>query len=74
MSCCPFSSLGHDTSNCIVTQGKAGRAAGCCDTVPRRPAIQPGGLATQPAYARGERQRARAAWPLGVCHDKKFVL
>ena len=58
----PFSSLGHDTIDCIVTQGKAGARSRRCDTAPRSPAIRPVGPAIRPAYVRGEWQCTRAAW------------
>ena len=40
MGYCPFSSLGYDTTDCIVTQGKARARSRHSDTTPRRPAIR----------------------------------
>ena len=76
----PFSSLSHDTMDCIVTQG-----AGACSRGPRYsqealrhgPTIRPRGPATRPhdtvsrattrlACAPSERRmRSRMAWPWG---------
>ena len=62
MGYCPFSSLGHDTTDCILTQGKAGARSKRCDTASRSPAILPVGPAIRPACARGEWQCTRVAW------------
>ena len=76
MGYCSFSSMSHDTMDCIVTQG-----AGACSRVATTP---PEGLVTQPHdtankghdtvdLCAGARARARMAWP-GVSRDTKIVL
>ena len=63
MGYCPFPAMGHDTMCCIVTSMAWARMARC-DTVGQAcmqgVATRPGGAATRPAYAQGERQRAGA--------------
>ena len=51
MGYCPFSSLSHDTMDCIVTQG-----AGACSS---GATARLGGPATRPTARKGVRQRAR---------------
>ena len=69
MGYCPFSSLGHDTTDCIMTQGWAGArnrhgdtAPRRCNTAPRCPAIRPArgyDTADLRAGARGAHARGR---------------
>ena len=78
-----FFVLGHDTENCIVTQGS--RRVGVRSGTPRHDAVrlrhsQPP-RATRPALARDtDGLRAGAsysthAWPgYGVCHDTNFFI
>ena len=63
-----FPVLGHDTGDCIVTQGLGGRAgvrSRRCDTASR--------ATTRPGCARSERQGMRAACPLGCVAIQYFV-
>ena len=74
-SCQFFFALGHDTANCIVTQGLGG-STGVHSSAPRYdragtearsrtlrhgPTIRARGTTTQPACARGKQQHARVA-------------
>ena len=88
MGYCPFSSLGHDTTDCIVTQGRAGAVSRRgdmtprrCDTTPRRcdttlkrPAIRPAG----PRHGRPTCGASGSPHAHGlatvVCHDTKFCI
>ena len=67
MGYCPFSNLGHDTTDCIVTHGSAGERSRRCDTAPKRPAIRPArGHDTVGLHEGRVAARTRTAWPLGV--------
>ena len=74
---CPFPSLGHDTTYCIVTQQGVQstiRPSGC--VLGRAAGLrygQPHTRHDRPAH-RESGMRPRAAWSLGVCHDTKFCI
>ena len=71
---CPFSSLSHNTMDCIVTQG-TGACSRVATTRPRGPTTQPHDTASKGSDTVGLRigaSDAHIAWP-GVSRDTKII-
>ena len=76
MGYCPFSNLGHDTIDCIMTQARRGAQKGATiwpATLRHSPTIRPGGAATQPACLRSEQQCARCGLATGERRNTKIL-
>ena len=72
MGYCPFSSLSHDTMDCIMTQG----VGACCrgaTTWPGGPTTRPVRATTRLACAHGRLAARARGLASGVCHDTNIV-